>query len=171
MRIFINILGIILLCSCSSEPINDSSNQTNTQEAIVHNELYEEEVEDESVTEVVSSENTNRQPIQDMKFICFATTFGPDGCGWAAKEIFGMDTPDILMSPACSVIVSKVLSENITESDLMISTFTGALDSMSSDLFERKDLIGDIAGMYTMLLSLGTKFDVYNDCIRKKLNE
>lgn len=117
-----------------------------------------------------SGKSSQNHTIKELK--CMVLTWGPDVCSKKFSEYAENndnidDVSDIIKSPACTSIVSKMLGEEATADDIEVATVTGALDqasesSKSSDSDFVK-FLGEVAYVY----SFGIKLSLFINCMNK----
>jgi hypothetical protein len=100
---------------------------------------------------------------------CLAKTWGPDVCSKKfrefAKNKMNTDVNNIISSPICTTLISKILNEPISQSDIDTAILTGFLDEFANSGIKSDNIIYYFSGIFSSVLSLSVKISQYDKCI------
>lgn len=117
------------------------------------------------------SKNSSKH-IDKKNLKCLALTWGPDVCSqqfseYAKKNDDMDDISDIIKSPACATMITKILGEQMTQNDVEISMITGALDDAGESGTNSDNGFYKFLGGVAYLYSFGIKASIYQSCMNK----
>lgn len=116
-----------------------------------------------------STNSSSHKRGSNRTLLCLAKTWGPDVCSHKfnefAKRKMDIEVNDMINSPVCATLISEVLNEPVTSSDIKVAVLTGMLDEVGSSGIESDNLLFNIAGGISYFYSFSIKLSLFNECV------